>query len=486
MNDAPTLQLLDRLKQALAARQRASINTIIVELLARDAPIGRSWRALAEVLLTNGELALARAAGERYLRHTANAPAARFFHASVLARSGDAGAALDVLATVPADTPSVVEHGYTRGTIALNLGRFGEARADLLRAVAADPRSGQSWLALAMTGKGGGSDDIATRILAATSAMSRASAIEQGQYWYACGKVLDDLDRRDDAFDAFARGAALVRAALKPDAALDRRSATAAVEGFDRATILRFNAQVTVSTQRPIIVTGSPRSGTTLVEQILASHSGVAGGEELGRFGLVAGEIGSVGAPGLDRWIAGGRRTSDLAALYLHLMAERFGADGRAVDKTPDASRYLGLLASILPDAKIVWLRRDPLDRAWSCLRTFFLRGATWSYDQRDIAAHFRLEDALFAHWHAVLGDRLLVVDYETLVAQPDTEIRRLLAHCELDAKPQVFQPHRTERVVATASLAQVREPINTRAIGAAARYRRHLQPFIDAYGYPD
>jgi hypothetical protein len=153
------------------------------------------------------------------------------------------------------------------------------------------------------------------------------------------------------------------------------------------------------------------------------------------------------------------------------------------IDKSVTTSRYLGLAAALLPEAPVVWLTREPLDRAWSCFRTNFLGGAVpWSYSLADIAHHFRLEDGLLAQWREILGERLLVVPYEELVGEPDGWIRRILAHCSLAEEPKVFAPHENPRRVATASMMQVRRPINREAVGAAEPYREHLAPFIEAY----
>src|SRR5690606_34087939 len=146
-------------------------------------------------------------------------------------------------------------------------------------------------------------------------------------------------------------------------------------------------------------------------------------------------------------------------------------------------SRFLGLVAALLPDAPLVWMTRDPLDRAWSCFRTNFSGNAmAWSYDLQDIAAHFRLEDALLAQWQAILGERLLVVPYEALVADPVAWTGRLLAHCVLAQERQVLAPHENRRPVATASMVQVRRPIHGAAVGSAEPYRAFLEPFIAAY----
>jgi hypothetical protein len=196
----------------------------------------------------------------------------------------------------------------------------------------------------------------------------------------------------------------------------------------------------------------------------------------------VAVATGGVSGEAITAHLAAGGSVEKLGSLYLHLMAERFGPEGRIVDKTVDASRFLGLAASVLPEAPLIWMRRDPLDSAWSCFRTFFIHGVAWSYDLADIAHHFRLEDELVAFWQDRLGDRLLVVSYPDLVDAPEAWTSRILKHCGLAEEAGVYAHHKTDRAVATASSLQVRRPINRDGLNVAAPYARHLQPFVDAY----
>lgn len=483
MNQDSTKRLLDELKIAFGARDRLRINRIIADLLALNAPIGNNWRTFAEVLIQHGESDLARRSIAAFVRAYQAAPMAKFFEASVLARIGAAAEAEAILAALPAAIPDPAGNAFTRGTLALNMGKIDQAREHLLRGTTINPASGQMWLALAMTGRLGGSADIAEAILGAGAQFAAAPPLERIQYLYARGKILDELDQPEQAFAAWSEAGNLARPSRPYDADADEQDAARAMQGFDADALAALPRPAGVATDRPIWVTGSPRSGTTLVEQILSSHSAVSGGTELGKFGLIAERIGGSGGDDLAQWLGQGNDISALAADYMHLFSQRFGASGRAVDKTPDASRYLGLAAAILPDARFVWMRRDRLDNAVSCFRTYFLEGADWSFSLDSIARHFRLEDQLLTHWQAALGERLLVVEYEALASNPEPEIRRLLAHCGLAEEPAVFEPHKSERLVTTSSVAQVREPINRRGIGVADRYRDHLQPFTDVYG---
>src|SRR5690606_37782077 len=170
-------------------------------------------------------------------------------------------------------------------------------------------------------------------------------------------------------------------------------------------------------------------------EQILTSHSAVSDGGELNRLGLLVKDVRGVSHEALGRHVdeVGAPAT---ARLWRHWLDKRFPGGGRIVDKTDNSTRMLGLAAALLPEARLYWMRRDPLDCAWSSFRTYFLGLLPWSYDLEDIAFHFRLEDRLLEQWREILGTRLLVVPYESLVDDPGVWIRRILRHCGLDEEP--------------------------------------------------
>ena len=478
-----SVALVDDLKRALAARDRAGANRAVTALVAARAPLGGQWLSLARLALHNGELSLAQRAIERMAEDQGAGAQAQFHKASILAQSGRLDEAWDIMSALPENVPDPLGGAYLRGTMAINRGDLPLAQDWLARAVEINPLSGQAWLALVMAGRLSAAQQEAME--GARAKIAAAPPSEQANYHYAQGKVAHDAKDYEAAQMAFAQGAELMRREQPYDAAADLANVRAALSGYTPDLIRRLSDEVAASSVddgRTIIVTGLPRSGTTLVEQILTSHSTVTGGEELSRFRLLVQDLGGASADRLSAWKAAGKPLSDLTALYQHLVRERFGPEGRIVDKTLDASRYLGLAAILLPSAPIIWMRRDPLDCAWSAYRTYFVRGLPWSWDPATIAQHMQLEDALCARWQALLGDRLLVMDYRGLVEQPEAQIDRLLAHCRLSAEPQVYAPHLAERAVVTASVLQVRQPINRNGLGVAAPYRDYFKPFSDKY----
>lgn len=479
MTAAGWMPLINELKSAVAARNRAAARRCVQRLLDGQAPLGTQWRSVCEFMRVSGEISLALRSMDAYVAAMGHAPQALYSKVVLLTQCARMSEALQLIERLPADIPDRAGHAYVRGNVAMSLGRFAEARDWLEQAVALRPGWGPAWLTL-VSGVNLATDTLGERLLADADAARRQAGGDYARYCYALGKLHADRGAADAAFDAFAQGAQLLRRELPYSRSGNAANATQAMSGYSAERLEHWGAGRRRDTHRPIFVTGLPRSGTTLVEQILASHSGVAEGAELNIMQHLAVQAGGVSGDALSAYEAGGGSADALAELYLHLLDERCGSSGRIVDKTVDASRFLGLVAAALPHAPIIWMQRDPLDNAWSCFRTFFIHGVAWSYDLADIAHHFHLEEQLLAHWRRALGPRLLVVPYGELVDDPTTWTSRLLAHCGLPEEDAPYRPHATERRVMTASAHQVRRPINRDGLGVADRFRHRLQPFID------
>ncbi len=478
---ADVARLAAELKAALAAHDRAQANHVVDTLLRQNAPLGAEWRKLAELMRVSGELTLARRAMDAFVASAGHAPAALYGKVVLLTQMGRLQEAHDLLATLPSDVPEPAGHAYVLGNVAMTLGRVDEARAHLATALRHRPGWGPAWLTIA-TAVNLATDPMGEQLLAEGPVAEGQPAEHLARYCYALGKLHADRHEPDAAFAAFDRGARLLRSTTPYSRQSNAANAAQALEGYSEDFLARARDRAARDTSRPIFVTGLPRSGTTLVEHILASHSDVLDGGELNIVQHLAVTVGGVASANIAQFEAKGGSIDTLAALYLHLLAERFGGTGRVVDKTIDVSRCIGLIAAALPDAPLIWMQRDPLDSAWSCFRTFFIHGVGWSYDLADIAHHFRLQDQQLAFWKQCLGDRLLVVPYAKLIDDPALWTAKLLAHCGLTDQASVHASHKTERVVATASAMQVRQPINRRGLGVADPYRAHLQPFVTAY----
>lgn len=234
----------------------------------------------------------------------------------------------------------------------------------------------------------------------------------------------------------------------------------------------------------PVFIVGMPRSGTTLVEQILASHPDVVGAGELNLLReLVAGETSGEADMDYARMLAGmdDAAFTRLGTRYVETL-RGFSAEARHItDKMPGNFMLIGMIRLILPKARIIHCVRDAADTGISIYRNFFSTHLGYAYDLGEIGHYHRLYQSLMAHWHKVLPGFVNDVSYEALVADQEGETRRLLELCGLDFRAECLEFFRTERPVHTASAAQVRKPINTTSVGIAKRYGVALAPLDNA-----
>jgi tetratricopeptide (TPR) repeat protein len=244
----------------------------------------------------------------------------------------------------------------------------------------------------------------------------------------------------------------------------------------------------------PVFILGLPRSGSTLLEQVLASHSAVEGTAELPYVGRLATSIGRKAGPGLKypeavRELAS-TRFAGLGTEYLSLArVHRRTPAPRFIDKMPNNFPNVGLIALMLPNARIVDARRHPLDACLSCYRQLFAKGQNFTYDLTEIGEYYLQYQRMMDHWHAVLPGRVLTVQYEEVVADFEAQARRLLEFCGLAWEDACLRFWESERPVRTPSAEQVRQPIYERSVGHWRHYERHLgelfavlEPIRDRY----
>ena len=230
--------------------------------------------------------------------------------------------------------------------------------------------------------------------------------------------------------------------------------------------------------ERPVFVVGLPRSGTSLVEQIAASHPAVYGaGEQRGISEIVSLHHAGSAMP-RPPW---DRETSvRLGQAYMRDVAARAGNASRIIDKSPVNLLHLGYIAAVLPNARVILCRRDPRDTCFSCFSHYFNQELNWTFDQEDCAAYATSAEQLINHWRATPPLPILEVQYEDLIADLEGQSRRLIAFMGLDWDPACLDFHKTERAVFTVSHWQVKQPLYTTSIGRWRKYKPWLTPMLN------
>jgi tetratricopeptide (TPR) repeat protein len=305
---------------------------------------------------------------------------------------------------------------------------------------------------------------------------------------FALGKALEDRAQYQAAFTFYERGNALKRAeiAYRPESMerntrLQRQTCT--TELFAR------RPGTGAASREPIFIVGLPRSGSTLIEQILASHSQVEGTHELADIQRIAndfqGREPEVGEPRYPRVL------TDLPPEQLRQLGEKYLADtavyrtGKAhyIDKMPNNFRHLGLIHLILPNAKIIDARREPMACCFSNFKQLFATGQEFTYGIEDIARYYRTYLELMRHWDKVLPGRVLRVIHEDVVDDLEGNVRRLLDFCGLPFEASCLEFYKTERSVRTASSEQVRQPIFREGLEQWKNYETLLKPLAEVLG---
>ncbi len=312
---------------------------------------------------------------------------------------------------------------------------------------------------------------------------------------YALGKCYEDQGEHGRAFAAYQRGASQRRQRLAYRVESDLGTLSAIAQQFSAD---RFRQRPTASKAAavtPVFVIGLPRSGTTLVDRILCSHSQVDSLGEINDFAFAV--LRGVGPNGGKRDLVQRSVLADHARIGDEYRRSTAGYGRHAsvlVDKTPLNFLYLGLIQLALPEARIVHVRRHPLDSCFAMYKTLFRMGYPFSYDFSDLARYYAGYHALMQHWQQVLPAPVYHLDYEALVQDQETQSRQLLQACGLEWQPACLDFHRNQRPAATASATQVRQPIPQRSVQQWRHYGSALQPLAEALlgqgialpGYPE
>jgi tetratricopeptide (TPR) repeat protein len=373
--------------------------------------------------------------------------------------------------------PRYLEAHNNLGNALKELGQFEEAASSFEKALEIDPKCIAAYhdLALATKVKGGEAWLAAMEKLAAD--VESLKPRDRAGLHFALAKAYEDLERHDEAFGQMLAANALKRRELAYDeAAIFARFAR--IKEVVTTELLEDKEKRGDPSPAPIFILGMPRSGTTLVEQILASHPDVFGAGEIDDLSVLAEALPyPEGLP-----TASAEQLRELGARYVERVRARAGGALWITDKMPSNFYYVGLIRLALPNARIIHTRRDPVDTCLSCFSKLFVGAAQpFSYDLRELARYWRQYDALMAHWRRVLPEgAMLEIDYEALVADLETQARRLVAHCGLDWSDACLAFHATRRAVRTASAAQVRRPVYQSAVGRWRIYEPQLAPLLE------
>jgi tetratricopeptide (TPR) repeat protein len=388
--------------------------------------------------------------------------------------------------------PDLADVYNNMGNVLDELGRLQEAQSAYCEALRLDPNGTAAYVNLA-AGKTFKPGDVHLAAMETLAAKTEGlSTTDRMQLDFALGKAYADLKDYARAFKHLAAGNAAKRATIT----YDERATVALFDRIEAAFTPELIAAKSGGgnpSALPVFVIGMPRSGTTLVEQIIASHPLAYGAGELQSLNDAAFIVRGLDGKALPypefvaALDAGALR--QVGARYVAMLRElvaNHGAPGaeRITNKMPSNYYFAGLIHLALPNAKIIHTMRDPLDTCMSCFSRLFTAEQKHTYDLGELGRYYRRYERLMAHWRRVLPvERILEVRYEDVVADLEKQARRIIAYCGLPWDDRCLSFHETERPVRTASSAQVRQPIYTSAVGRWRVYEGHIEPLLNGLG---
>lgn len=436
----------------------------------------------ANALARLGRLEHAEAAYDKVIQVNPRQPLAHVQKGLLLKEQGRFGEAIvnfDAALALDANDVNAIK---CKARVLYTLGRVAQARALMEKAITLRPSDPHALFELSeMKRFAAGDPEIAVmeNLLPKVETGRLEDLIDLN---FALAKAYDDIGRHKDSFRHLARANALKRGQIDYDEA-------ALIANFQRITevftpeLMRSKAGHGDPSDRPVFIVGMPRSGTTLVEQILASHPDVHGAGEVHHLRETMKQVaGSPAYPDLVTDLSPAQLT-EIGATYLAAVgAAAPHTAARITDKLPSNFALAGLIRLTLPHARIIHVRRDPVDTCFSCFATNFGVSQQFTYDLGELGRFYRAYDRVMAHWRRLLpGDAMIEVQYEELVADLETQARRLIDFCGLPWDVACLAFHTSGRPVYTASAAQVREPIYTRSVGRWRAYAEELAPLVAA-----
>lgn len=462
---------------ALEINQNRTAAQAFGSVTAIDPAHGAAWAQLARLFVINGQPARADRALATAIRHENDNPVVHDLIGVVHSLLGEQQDALRWYARAVERAPGNAAFRVNHANCNMYLGNLEQAETELDEVLKVQPGIPNAHWILAGLRKATSCEHVE----------EMQGLIRTGKYkpqslaflHYACGKELEDLQDWPEAFEAFAAGAQARRETLQFDEAAEIEM-YAALERRYTNEWLR-SAPDGIDDPSPIFVVGQPRTGTTLVERVITAHSQVHSAGELRQLGNAIRRLVDYREP--TRFSAklveqaAELDSGELGQTYIRTSAKLRGTTPHFVDKLPSNFLYLPLILKALPNAKIVHLRRNPMDSCFSSFKQLFADAYPHSYEQREMARHHARYRRLMSVWRERFGERFFEIAYEDIASDLEPNARALIEYLGLPWEDACLEFHKQRSAVTTASAVQVRQPAHTRSIGRWKRYEAQLAP---------
>jgi tetratricopeptide (TPR) repeat protein len=486
MNDVKSLLAL--LVDSVKRSDSDGVYSCLIKLVTDKPPLNSSWLGVAKMALLSGEINMAKQALELFVPTNQNSIAEKLQKLSLLIEVGQIKLAFEKGLSLAIENPTKPEINHFLSTVSLQLGNIELAIEYANKVLSEWPTSGQAWLILASAKKVQIDDPLVARIIDVKSAVLKTKNDQSiSSFNAALSKVHYDLGEFELAFKYATKANDSLKTVQKYNSSEDQQNAQY-IESQYVSSDTKVQSKQVASSENPIFVVGLPRSGTSLLEQMLCAHSNIIDGGEFNGMEraarcLTKGQPIGSHADHLDP-NAIDKHVDTIRKAYLRYVHQKYGTTGAVVDKSMSNNRYLWLIKRVFPHSPIITIQRDVLDSAWSCYRTHFSSGFTWALNLIDTASYFSIEQRLSILWSNSFKGSLFPINYQQLVEQPEQTLKDLCEFSGLEYEDQMLDFYTSKRPVFTASVAQVRESIHQNAIGQGQSVKKQLAPFINNYKY--
>ncbi len=469
--------LLQRARRLADIGQAGAAIQAYQELLTRFPGDANSWFNLAVLLRRTGRYSAALSAYDQALAAGISAPEEVHLNKSVLLLEGlrDAKGCEQELEKALALKPNYIPALFNLGGLQEDLGKRDAARQTYEHLQALEPVNAEFLARRAGLEKADApSQEIISELRVALERQDLSLA-DRAQLGFALGRLFDGIGAFEDAFNAYrAANESAQRSApqFRYSEEQDRKRLEATVSAFPAA--MTADAKAPASYPRPVFILGMFRSGSTLVEQVLAGHKDVVSGGELDLLSHITRVLG--GAPQAVA-SAPDAQVYAVRAQYQDIIAKIAQGAAIVTDKRPENFWEIGLIKRMFPDAKIIHTRRHPLD---NCLSVYFQNlhpSLSYAMDLEHCAEHLQVQRRMMAHWQSLWPDDILTLDYSDVVSEPDGTISRMLAFLGLSWDANCLEFYKSDSIVRTASVWQVRQPLHAKSLGRWQHYEPYLQP---------
>ncbi|NRQ42680.1 sulfotransferase [Rheinheimera sp. YQF-2] len=469
---------------AVREGKRTEVHALIAHFIENKSDLKTDWLKVSVLALRIGDTNLAAQAADLFHRSCPKNAETDIQYAGLYAEIGDLDRALQVVTPYIVRKVALPSVYHLAGTVQAQQGKLKEARLNLLQALALAPQLGISWYTLASIVDFNQHPGLLQKMELAFSQLQANDQHNIQQFMYALAKAYSDRRDYNKAWEYYSAGAQIMAKLCKYSVDDDAKEIKCLVAGFTNSAMQQMSKSRSLY-DRSIAVLGLPRSGTTLLGQMLSAHSKVKGAGEFNAIGVACMHLRGDNFTDFPSFIA--RHGHSVAALehianvYQQVAEQRYAGQGYIIDKSLNLNRHFGMWAQAMPKGKAIYISRNDEDTAWSCFKSNFRSQAGWSWSIPHIAAYIKNERQLLQHWQKLYADRILHICYEDLVSKPKEVLTKVCQHLDLQYEPSMLSFYENNGPVFTSSVGQVHQPLHQGNIGLSQHYPDFVSLFAQA-----